>query len=83
MEEIPEVYITNQLKGINALSVGTDSAPIIPISRKTVISLSDGELKFMIGHELGYILQKNLMCHTIKGLFDNLNSKSEILYLTI
>ncbi len=79
VEEIPEVYITNQLKGINALSVGTDNAPIILISRKAVISLSDGELKFMIGHELGHILQKNLMCHTIKGLLDNLNSKSEIL----
>ena len=79
VEEIPEVYITSQLKGINALSVGTDSAPIILFSRKAVISLSDGELKFMIGHELGHILQKNLMCHTIKGLLDNLNSKSEIL----
>ena len=79
VEEIPEVYITNQLKGINALSVGTDSAPIILISRKAVITLSDGELKFMIGHELGHILQKNLMCHTIKGLLDNFNSKSEIL----
>ena len=79
VEGIPEVYITNQLKGINALSVGTDNAPIILISRKAVISLSDGELKFMIGHELGHILQKNLMCHTIKGLLDNLNSKSEIL----
>lgn len=79
VEDIPEVYITNQLKGINALSVGTDNAPIILISRKAMISLSDGELKFMIGHELGHILQKNLMCHTIKGLLDNLNSKSEIL----
>jgi peptidase M48 ste24p len=79
VEEIPEVYVTNQLKGINALSVGTDSAPIILISRKAVISLSDGELKFMIGHELGHILQKNLMCHTIKGVLDNLNNKSEIL----
>ncbi|WP_106832066.1 M48 family metallopeptidase [Parabacteroides pacaensis] len=79
VEEISEVYITSQLKGINALSVGTDNAPIILISRKAVISLSDGELKFMIGHELGHILQKNLMCHTIKGLLDNLNRKSEIL----
>ncbi len=79
VEETPKVYITTQLRGINALSVGTDNAPIILISRKAVISLSDGELKFMIGHELGHILQKNLICHTIKGLLDNLNSKSEIL----
>ena len=79
VEEIPEVYITNQLKGINALTVGADSTPIVLFSRKAVISLSDDELKFMIGHELGHILQKNLMCHTIKGLLDNLNSKSDIL----
>ena len=77
--ELPEVYITSQLKGINALSVGTDNAPIILISRKAVISLPDGELKFMVGHELGHIMQQNLMCHTINGLLDNLNSKSQIL----
>lgn len=79
VKEIPEVYITNQLKGINALSVGTDSAPIILISRKAVISLSDGELKFMIGHELGHILQGNLMCHIVRGALDSLNDKSEVL----
>lgn len=79
VDELPEVYVTGQLKGINALSVGTDKAPIILISRKAVISLPDGELEFMIGHELGHILQKNLMCHTVKGLLDNLNRKSEIL----
>lgn len=79
IKEAPEVYITNQLRGINALSVGTDKAPIILISRKAVISLSDEEIRFMIGHELGHILQKNLMCHTIKGVLDNLKSKHEVL----
>lgn len=79
VQEIPELYITSLLKGINALSVGSDNDPIILISRKAVISLSPGELQFLIGHELGHILQKNLMCHTIKGLLDKLNKKSEIL----
>ena len=79
VEDKPEVYITDRLKGINALSVGSDNVPVILISRRAVISLSDGELKFMIGHELGHVLQKNLMCHTIKGLLDKLSSKSEIL----
>lgn len=79
VKDIPEVYITNQLKDINALSVGTDKSPIILISQKSVISLTTGELKFMIGHELGHILQKNLMCHTIKGVLDTLNNKSEVL----
>ncbi|MBO5921814.1 MAG: M48 family metallopeptidase [Bacteroidaceae bacterium] len=79
IKEVPEVYITSKLKGINALSVGTDKTPIILISHKAVVGLSDNELKFMIGHELGHILQKNLICHTVKGLLDNLNNKSDIL----
>lgn len=79
VEEFPEVYITNQLKGINALSVEIDNKPSILISRKAVISLSDGELKFMIGHELGHILQGNLFCHTIKGVLDNIHNKSDVL----
>ncbi len=77
--EEPEVYVTNRLQGINALTVGTDDKPIILVSPKSVITLSDGELKFMLGHELGHILQKNLMCHTIKGMLDNLQDKSVIL----
>ena len=79
IKNIPGIYTTARLKGINALSVGTDNTPIILISRRASICLSDGELKFMIGHELGHILQKNLMCHTIKGLLDNLKNKSEVL----
>ena len=79
VEDVPEVYITNQLKGINALSVGTDTSPIILISRKAVISLSDGELKFMIGHELGHIIQGNMVCHTAGGLLHNL--KDNVLFI--
>ncbi len=77
--DFPEVYVSSSLKGINAVSVGTDSKPMILISPKSATVLSDGELKFMIGHELGHILQKNLMCHTIKGMLDNLNNKSGII----
>lgn len=76
VEVVPEVYITNQLKGINALSVGTDAAPIILISRKAVISLSDGELKFMIGHELGHILQGNMVWHMASGLLHIMKDKA-------
>lgn len=71
-----EVYVTNKLKGINALTIGTDNEPIILISQKAIICLSEGELKFMVGHELGHILQGNLVCHTIKGILDNINNKS-------
>ncbi len=79
MQDIPEVFVTPQLKGVNALSIGSDDKPIVMISQKSLISLTDGELKFMLGHELGHIQQKNLVCHTIKGFLDTLNNKSEVL----
>lgn len=76
---LPEVYVICKLNGINALSIGSDNKPIILISQKATVVLSEGELKFMLGHELSHILQKNLMCHTIKGILDNLNNKHDIL----
>ncbi len=79
VEFVPELYVTSQLKGVNALSVGTDSEPIILVSPQAVVALNDAELKFLIGHELGHILQQNLMCHTIKGVLDALNDKSDVL----
>lgn len=79
VQECPQTYITGSLQGINALSIGTDTEPIILVSRKAAISLPEEELKFIIGHELGHILQKNLMCHTAKGLLDNFNNKNEAL----
>lgn len=78
MVDKPLVMISPQLKGINALTVGTDKKPIILLSRKAVMQLCDGELKFLIGHECGHVLQQNLVCHTVKGLLDNLKNTSEI-----
>lgn len=78
VECLPEVYISSHLKGINALSLGTDKAPILLISPKAIVLLDEDELKFMIGHELGHILQKNLMCHTIKGMLDRLKRRNEV-----
>ena len=78
VDNTPDVYITPMLPGLNALSIGTDNKPIVLVSRKAVMQLNESQLSFMIGHELGHILQKNLMCHTIKGLLDNLSDKSEV-----
>jgi Zn-dependent protease with chaperone function len=75
----PEVILTRRIQGINALSVGSDLNPMILLSMKSAICLPVGELKFLIGHELGHILQKNMICHTVSGLLLNLKQKSEIL----
>ena len=83
IKKIPDVYITNQLKDINALSVGVDTEPMILISRKVSICLSDGELKFLIGHELGHIMQGNLVCHVANGLLQNIQKKSDVLGIMV
>ena len=75
----PKVILTKRIQGFNALSVGNDSTPMILLSMKSAVCLPDGELKFLLGHELGHILQKNMICHTVSGLLLNLKQKSEIL----
>lgn len=79
IKKSPVVVVSPKLKGINALTVGSDKNPFILLSRQAVMKLHEGELKFLLGHEYGHVLQQNLVCHTVKGLLDNLKSTSEIL----
>lgn len=78
IDKSPMVVVSPKLKGINALTVGSDKNPIILLSRKTVMKLHEGELKFLLGHEYGHVLQQNMVCHTVKGLLGNLKNTSEI-----
>lgn len=78
IDEIPEVYVTGRLRGINALSLEVKRKKFILISREATICLSESELRFLLGHELGHHQQGNLVCHTVNGLLDTLNNKSEI-----
>lgn len=76
---LPKVILTKRIQGFNALSVGDDSNPMILLSMKSAVCLPEGELKFLLGHELGHVLQKNMICHTMSGLLLNIKQKSEIL----
>lgn len=78
IDEIPEVYVTGRLRGINALSLEVKLKKFILISREATVCLSESELRFLIGHELGHHQQGNLVCHTVNGLLDTLNNSSEI-----
>lgn len=75
----PKCYICSKLKGINSLTVGDDDNPILLISPAAVAKLNNNELSFILGHELGHIVQKNLICHTVKGALDTMTSWSEAL----
>lgn len=78
IDEIPEVYVTGKLWGINALSLEVKLKKFILLSREAVVCLSESELRFLLGHELGHHQQGNLVCHTVNGLLNSLNAKSEI-----
>lgn len=78
MFNMPRVYITGRLPGVNALSLEVNGRKIILISRLAAMDLSPSELSFMFGHELGHHQQGNLVCHTVNGLLDSINDRSEI-----
>lgn len=74
----PKAYVTSKLPGINALSVEVKDRKVVLISLKATLFLNQKEQAFVIGHELGHHQQGNLVCHTVNGLLENLNNKSEI-----
>lgn len=79
LHERPKILITKELRGINALALHIDKQPHILLSPKSAICLSDGELKFLLGHELGHIMQGNLVCHVANGLLQNVQKKADVL----
>ena len=76
--KLPKLYITGLLQGINALSLDIKQQRFILLSRMATILLSEQELLFVLGHELGHHQQGNLVCHTVNGLLDSVGNSSEI-----
>lgn len=74
----PRAYVTSSLQGINALSLEVKGMKVVLISIISAMRLTPQEQAFLIGHELGHHQQGNLVCHTVNGLIENCNSKSEI-----
>lgn len=73
------LYVTSQLIGINALSIELRGEQMILISRQAVAQLSEEELLFVLGHELGHCQYGHIICHTVLGLLNDMNKASEVL----
>ena len=73
------LYVTSYLSGINALSIELRGEQMILISRHAVAQLTDEELLFVLGHELGHCQYGHITCHTVLGLLNDMNKASEIL----
>lgn len=78
VHNIPQCYLSSKLKGINSLTIGDEGNAIILVSPLAAAKLNGNELSFIIGHELGHIVQQNLICHTIKGCLDHITDKSQL-----
>ena len=79
VEKRPDIYITDRNKSINAITLSVDDSSLILFTKKSLNVLTDGELKFLIGHELGHYIQGNLKCHTLKAMLTKLNKKTYVL----
>lgn len=79
IKKIPDAYVSNKLRGINALAMEINDISTILISPKSLFQLSDNELKFMLGHELSHLTQGNLLCHTANGILSNVKKKYEFI----
>ena len=73
------LYVTNQLIGINALSIELQGKQMILISRQAVAQLREEELLFVLGHELGHCQYGHIICHTVLGLLNDMNKASDVL----
>lgn len=65
---VPYVVISDQVKGINACTAGTDQFAFIAISSMLPLVLNQDEMKFVIGHECGHLALGHVVYHTALGM---------------
>ena len=73
---IPYVVISDQIKGINACTAGTNQFSFIAISSMLPLIMNIEELKFIIGHECGHLALGHVVYHTAINM---VGSVSELL----
>lgn len=61
---VPYVIISDQVKGINACTAGTDQFAFIAISSILPLVMNEDALRFVIGHECGHLALGHVVYHT-------------------
>ena len=69
---MPTVYVTQDFARINAFTMGTDTDSFILLNSATVDRLTEGELKFVIGHECGHIQNSHVTYSTALHFLTNM-----------
>lgn len=76
--DVPVLYVTSQLCGINGLSMSYKDKTYIVVSLQVAI-LPMAEQRFLLGHELGHCQQGNLAAHVVAGLLDTMNNMDKFI----
>lgn len=74
---IPEIY-TEWGHFINAYTTGYKDSTLLVLYSGAVDLMSDEELRFIIGHEMGHIKSGHVLYHTMTQLFSNIIANMSI-----
>jgi Zn-dependent protease with chaperone function len=65
LETLPEVYAVEFDGSPNAFTFGNDSAPVIVIDRRLIKTMTQDELRALLGHEMGHVKSRHLLFHSL------------------
>lgn len=61
----PYVVISSMISGLNAMAFGNDEEAYIAVSPLMVKTMSERQLRFVIGHECGHVAMGHMVYHTV------------------
>jgi len=65
LETLPEVYMVEFDGSPNAFTFGNDTAPVIVIDRRLIETMTQDELRALLGHEMGHVKSRHLLFHSL------------------
>lgn len=69
---VPYTVVSSSVRGINAMTMGTDEFSYIAVSSLMKAILTEEEMKFVLGHECGHIALGHVLYHTVLSSFGNI-----------
>jgi Zn-dependent protease with chaperone function len=65
LEQPPTVYMVEAPGPPNAFTFGSNEAPLIVVDRRLMEGVGSGELRALLGHEMGHVKSGNMLYHTM------------------
>jgi len=65
LQQLPTVYSVEATGPPNAFTFGSNEAPLIVVDRRLMEGVGSGELRALLGHEMGHVKSGNMLYHTL------------------